>query len=455
MATIQKDNLGVQHEKLTITLDKQDYLPAVDKTIKSYARTANIPGFRKGMVPAGLVRKMYGQSVLADEVVKMASNKLEEYLKNENLSIFGQPMLYDGVRMNFDINNLEDYVFVFEIGIKPVFEIPAIVEKAPVTRYKIIVADKMIDDEIERIRNQYGTEETVETPADEKVIVYLDISGCDEAGNVINAEEKKSHKGELGKLPVKVRELLNGKLAGESIIVKPSEVCTAEELAEFLKYTVRDEQGADNFYLFTIDKYVIIIPAELNAELYLKVYPNKIIDNEDAFRASIAGEISNEYDRITYEKMQNDIFEMLVHTTPIQLPVDFLKKYLREGEEKHRTAEEVEKEFPGFEHSLRWQLITEKITRDFNIVITKDEVLDHMMLSVLNYFGIQNADDAPWLESYRAKLAKDEKMMEENYNKILVKRMFEVIESQLTIAETDIEEGDFYTIAAQGSHHHH
>ena len=150
MATVTRENIGNLHDKLTVKLAKDDYWPSFEKTLKQYAKNANVPGFRKGMVPSGMVRKMYGQSIFTDEVLRSAGRKLEEYLGSEKLSIFAQPMILPNEQPStLDMNNPADVDFAFEVGLKPDFQIPSLNGKTKLSRYKISVSDKMLDDEIE------------------------------------------------------------------------------------------------------------------------------------------------------------------------------------------------------------------------------------------------------------------------------------------------------------------
>src|SRR5687767_5079187 len=146
MATVKREQIGNLHEKITVKLAKEDYWPSFEKSLKQYAKQANVPGFRKGMVPAGMVRKMYGQSLFGDEVLRSAGRQLEEYLQKEKLAIFAQPMVIPGSeKVNLDMNNPSEVDFSFEIGLKPDFEIPALKNKAKLTKYKVSVGDKMLE----------------------------------------------------------------------------------------------------------------------------------------------------------------------------------------------------------------------------------------------------------------------------------------------------------------------
>src|SRR4030095_4983155 len=151
MATVIKENVGMLHDKLTLTLDKEDYLPAFEKTLKDYSKKANIPGFRKGMVPAGLIKKMYGNSLFTDEVLRSIDRELVKYLETEKINIFAQPLPDEINLRQLDVNSPADYHFSFEIGLKQEFDLPAL-SSLHTTRYNVQVTDEMINNEIARLQ---------------------------------------------------------------------------------------------------------------------------------------------------------------------------------------------------------------------------------------------------------------------------------------------------------------
>jgi trigger factor len=180
--------------------------------------------------------------------------------------------------------------------------------------------------------------------------------------------------------------------------------------------------------------------------------------NDTDFREKIKAELSKEFDRITNERLQNEIYELLVHNTNINLPVAFLKRWMREGGEKPRSADEVEREFGSFEHQLRWQLISDKLIGENGITVSNEEVQKDVKTRVLAYFGLgpDDEDDAPWMESYMAKIQKDDKMMDETYRRLLFSKLFSYLESQFTINEKEIGEEEFFKLgSAHEAHHHH
>lgn len=460
MATVTRENLGTLHDKITVKLVKDDYMPSFEKTLKQYAKSANVPGFRKGMVPTGMLRKMYGPSVLNEEVIRIAGKELEDYMKGEQMSIFAQPMIVAS-ESSFDlnVNDPSDANFAFEVGLKPEFDVASVITGNTLPRYKIVVTDKMMDDEMERIVRREGSVDAQTEVSDKENIIYSTYEPCDAEGNVAEGVQKIEDTEVLDKMPAKMKEMLMGKKPEDTLVIRPSEVCTEDELAGFLKDPLKaGQEAADQYYKFTLTKVGHLIPAEMGEELFEKVFPNQEIKDETAFREKVKAELQVEFDRIAGERLQNEMFELLVHNVSIDLPVDFVKRWMREGGEKMKSAEEVEKEYSGFEHQLRWQLISDKIMMDNNINVSKEEVMNNIKASVLNYFGlgINDEDEAPWMSSYLEKVQKDEKMMDETYRRLLFGKLFAYLETQFKTEEKEIGEEEFFKLGdAHAAHHHH
>jgi trigger factor len=458
MATVTRENLGQLHDKVTVKLTKEDYMPSFEKSLKQYAKQANVPGFRKGMVPAGMVRKMYGQSLFGDEVIRAAGSKLEEYLKSENVAIFAQPMIMRNEQpVRLDMNAPVDVDFSFEIGLKPDFEITPLTKKATLPKYRVAVADKMVEDEVERIKRRYGKAEDQDTITNKDNIVYVKYEACDADGNLLPESQMVEDTALLEKYPAKLQELLMGKKAEDILVIKPADICTEAELGSFMKDPLKqDVAAANNYYKLTLTKVAQLVPAELGAELYAQLFPNDEINDEAAFKERIRTELSKEYDRISRERLQNEMYELLVHQTPINLPVDFLKRWLKEGGEKPKTEAEVEQEFPGFDHQLRWTLISDKLIIDNNVAVSKEEVIEDIKTRVLAYFGAPSEDDAPWLDSYITKVMKDEKTVDETYRRLLFDKLFLMLETKFNLEEKNVTDEEFFKLPdAHAAHHHH
>ncbi len=208
MATVTREPIGNLHDKLVVKITKEDYLPSFETALKQYGKNANVPGFRKGNVPAGMVKKMYGQSVFVDEVLRSANRELESYLKENKPEIFAQPLAMENSDLQFDMNKPSDFDFAFEIGLKPDFEITPLNKKGTITRYKIKVSDKLVNDEVENISRRAGKVENPETFEKDTDIVYASYEACDASGNVAEGTAKTEDVVTIDQMPKALGEQL-------------------------------------------------------------------------------------------------------------------------------------------------------------------------------------------------------------------------------------------------------
>ncbi|HYD21075.1 MAG TPA: trigger factor, partial [Flavipsychrobacter sp.] len=384
--------------------------------------------------------------------------KLEEYLGSEKLSIFAQPMILPNEQPStLDMNNPADVDFAFEVGLKPDFQIPALDGKTKLSRYKISVSDKMLEDEIERIRRRYGKVEDMEKVTGKDDIIYSTYEVCDAAGNVPDGAAKLEDTALMEKIPSKLQTMLMGKGTNDAVVFRPTDIAEGAELQSFMRDPLKQGvEGAEQYFKLTITKVGLLQPRDLDIELYSQIFPNEVITSEADFKQRIRTELSKEYDRISRERLQNEMYELLVHNTPLQLPESFLKRWLREGGEKPKSADEVEKEFPGFIHQLLWTLISDKIIAENNIEVSLEEVNNDIKTRVLAYFGMDSDEDAPWMEGYMAKVAKDQKTLDETYRRLLFDRLFQFLETKFAVEDKEVGEEEFFKLPdPHATHHHH
>ena len=215
MATVSRENIGKLTDKLTVKLSKDDYFPAFEQSLKKYAKTANIPGFRKGMVPTGMIKKMYGSSVFTEEVLRTVEKEINKYMDEEKLDIFAQPLPLDSDSRQLDMNNPSDYAFAFEIGLKPVIDID--VKNITVTRHKVNVTEAMIDEEVDRLKLRHGKMTDPEEVTVEENVLNVTFSECDVDGNEIEGGLSKGNSLLVKYFSESFRPQLMGKKKDDSI----------------------------------------------------------------------------------------------------------------------------------------------------------------------------------------------------------------------------------------------
>src|SRR5689334_436028 len=192
MATVTQQDVAPLHKHLNVTINKEDYLPTFEKSLKEYSKKANIPGFRKGMVPAGLIKKMYGSSLFVDEVLKTVDKQVFQFLETEKLDIFAQPLPVDMNLGQLDVNHPNNYTFTFEVGMKPGFQLPELA-KEKVKRYKVQIGEEMVAEEVERLRSRYGNMSEPETVTTDENVLNVNFIETDAEGNELEGGIRKDN----------------------------------------------------------------------------------------------------------------------------------------------------------------------------------------------------------------------------------------------------------------------
>lgn len=458
MATVTKENIGLLHEKLTVKLEKTDYLPSFEKALKEYSKKANIPGFRKGMVPSGLIKKMYGPSLFTDEVLKSVDRELIGYLQNDKLDIFAQPLPLESDFRQLDVNNPADYTFHFEIGMKPEFQLPDLA-KAKTTRYVVTVTDEMVENEITRLQNRYGNMKDEETVTTEDNVLNVLFIETDAAGNEVEAGIKKDNSILVKYFAEKFRKNWMGKKTGDSENTQLKNAFDEKErewIIGDLGLNKDDASSAERYFKIEITKVGLMEKRELNEEFFNQLYPNQEVKTEDDFRNKIKEEIQAYWNGQATNQIHDQVFHQLTDHTEIKFPEGFLKKWVKSQGETPKTDEEVEAEFPKFISQLKWTLISDKIVQDNAIQVSPDEIRSFAKQQLFSYMGGANlSDDQPWVTDYVEKMMKDRKYVEDAYSRLQTQKIFEWAATQVKPADKDITAEDFTKMVEEHQHHHH
>ena len=361
---IQKEQIDELNAIVKVAITKEDYSDKVDKILKDYKKQANIPGFRKGQVPMGLIKKQYGKAVLVDEVNKLLQDNLNKYLTEEKLDVLGNPLPKQQDNFNWEA---EDFSFEFELGLAPNFEV-SLKTKKPVTHYKIVADKKMIDEQVERIRKQYG-----------KLISKTEVGKNDElTGTFRNQEEEIDNKSTLEMSKLKSKKAITsliGKKAGDTIILKTKGLFEEDYLLSGALGIQRDQAEKLNIEVsFTIEEINERESANLDQDLFDKLFGKDAIKSEKDLRDRIKEDSEKQFEQQADQKLLNDITERLIETIKFDLPSGFLKKWIQTTGEKSLTEEEANDEYEKSEKGLRYQLIEGKIIKDNGIEIQFDEL---------------------------------------------------------------------------------
>lgn len=454
MATVARENIGLLTDKITVKLSKEDYLPAFEKKVKEYSKSANIPGFRKGMVPAGLVKKMYGPSIYADEVIRTVEKELYTYLQTEKPDIFAQPLPLANDASQIDFKNPADYEFGFEIGLKPAFEL-ADLKKAKVTLHKVKVTDEMVQEEVNRMQIKGGKMTEPETIDNEENVLNVQFTESDKDGNAVEGGISKENSVILKYFSSAIQKKLMGKKKDDEVVFQLSKSFEGDKLEMMLQdlgFEKDDKEAAKKYFKLTIVKIGLVEKRELNEEFFNEVFPGGEVKTEEEFRTKLKTEIEQYWESQSKNQLHDQLYHYLLDETNMEFPATFLKRWLQTGGEKPKTEEEAEAEFPMFSQQLKWTLISDKIIQDNQLNVSQEELKGSMKDEIMRYFGTMNlGEDQSWLDSYVDRMMKDEKHVDNSYRKLVTDKLFKWAEASVKPKEKEVTPDELNGL----QHHHH
>ncbi|MGE5348436.1 MAG: trigger factor [Actinomycetota bacterium] len=434
---VTRENIDALNATVRIDIAKADYEEKVDKKLREYRRTASIRGFRPGHVPIQMIRKMYGTTVLVDEINNIVSESLSEYIKNESLDILGDPLpKHEG--HSFDPENSEDFSFTFELGLAPEFEVN-LTKKQKLTRYLIEPDTKMVADYVDNYARRHGQFVTAEK-SEEKDLLKGTVESAD--GSVINeaatlsvemVKDEELKKNFLGKSP--------GDVIGFDLRKAfPNDY----EIAGLLKKQKDEVKDLDGSYSIKIVEISRFVPAENDQELWDKIYGEGTVKSAAEFEAKVTDEIKEFFNRETEYKLRTDARDLVLEKTPFEVPEDFLKRWLLKVNEK-ATAEDIEKDFDHFRKDLRWQLIKNRVAKNNDLKITEEEILDEAKAFTRAQFaqyGLHYATDEQ-ITSFARDFLKKEEEARRIAEKVLDTRVLGIIIDSVKVDDKTVTPEEF------------
>ncbi|WP_203256074.1 trigger factor [Hyunsoonleella ulvae] len=383
---ITRENLDALNAVVKVDIAKEDYSDKVEKILSDYRKTANIPGFRKGHVPMGMVKKQYGKAVLVDEVNKLLQDALNKYLTEEKLDVLGQPLPKPQDDINWDADG---FSFEFELGLAPEFDVNLKSKKA-ITHYNIVADDKMIDEQIERIQKQYGKLVSQNVVADDSEITGAYKNEEKEIDNTVTLTLDKFK----GKATAKK---FVGAKVGDVIALKTKGLFEDDhELMHALKVSHDEAHGLDIEVTFTITEINKRELADLDQELFDKIFPSKDVTSVTELKAKIKEDAEKQFKQQSDQKLLNDVTEYLVDNTKFDLPAEFLTKWMQTSGEKEMDESQAKEEYEKSEKSLRYQLIEGKLVQENDIQVSLEDIKGHakeMIKAQMAQFGQMNPSD--------------------------------------------------------------
>jgi len=375
---ITRENTGELTATIKMVISPADHNESVTKILKDYQRKANVPGFRPGHVPFGMIKKLYGGAVFAEEVNKLVSDKLHNYIEDEKLDILGQPLPNTTLTPEFDWKEGQDIEFFFDLGMSPSFDV-VLDETIAVDYHVIKVDDTMLDKYTDDMRQRFGTMINPEI-AGEKDVLFGEFVQLGTDGNSLEGGITHSSKVTIDLIADSdVKGKLIGSKVGDTVVFNPLKATgNAVEASAMLGITKSEVESMESDFRYTITEISTMSPAEMNEEFFEKVFPGAEIKTEEEFRDKIRGESENAFVADSDHLFAHHMQDKLVESVTLTLPDEFMRRWLLESNEGKLTAEDIDRDYHKYAESMKWQLIENKIIKEAGIEVGDQEIKDYI-----------------------------------------------------------------------------
>jgi len=421
---------------LDLIIEKKDYVEKVDSTLKNYRKKANIPGFRKGNVPVGLIKKQYGMAVKVDEINKIIQNEISKYISENNISILGSPLPFEEHEVDWTKDEIN---LKFEIAHRPQFKINYKPKKPPIY-YTIEADNEMISSQVKSIQNQYGKLITLEFPEKESTILGKVIHVESENEKSLSLDSQKFKKGFFSKHLSKAK-------VGSSVKINKKSFNDEQYLSSLFKNEENEFLNGDlSFYITEISKKE---KAELAEELYKRVYADEDIKSQKEFKNKVKLDIEKQFINQSDQKFFNDCVEILISNTKIELPEHFVKKLIIANQKEKVNENDIEKEFSQSTKGIKYQLIESKLIEENNIDISSDAVKDYakeMVKKQMAMYGQNKVDDEE-LNSIVQRVTSNQDELKRIYSMLLNEKILNVFKNKMTKKESKVDYKKFIETA--------
>jgi trigger factor len=441
---ISQENIDNLNAVISIELAPDDYKTVVEDAMKAQAKKANIPGFRPGKVPVSHIKKLYGKSILLDEINRIVSGKLNDFLTENKVEILGQPLpkAEDAdTEYNWDFN--DEFKFNYEIGLTPKIEVP-FTEKTSLTEYVIKADEETLNTRISHLRKSYGKRTNPEVSEDGDMI-FGDLKQLDADGKIM--EEGINVSSALRTDLVedkKIKKSLIGLKKDDVLVIDLKKAYKNDVVAKLLSITEEEVEALVSSFELTVKNINRLEEADLNKEFYDKVFGEDVIKTEEEFRNRVKEEVESMFVQNADQKLQNDIYTLGMDGVNVEFPDEFLKRWLKATNENLSDAE-VEEGYEDFKKNLKWTLIENKIITDNDLQIKYEEVFQtakDRLAAQLKLYGQQSFTDEQ-LGQYAAQLLQDQEQANRIFDEVKALKVFEFVKGKAKLEKKEINNDEF------------
>jgi trigger factor len=443
---ITQENIDELNAILKVKVVAEDYLPKVEGALKTYQKKANIPGFRPGKVPTGMIKKMYGKSIMVDEINKLLNDSLYNYINENKLDVLGNPLPKADSDVDFD--NQKDFEFIYEMGLAPKFNLE-LSAKDKFTYTTVKIDDDLVNKYTTDIAKRYGKVEQVEVSAEGDLLngdfVELDANGEILAGGIFKTSSVFTDR-----LKDETKKAFIGLKKDDKVVVDAQKISeNATDLAAMLGVDKAVAETLTSKFQFTVKGISRLAASEINQEMFDKIYGPGTVNSEEEFKAKIREELSAMFVNDSERKFYNDVVDYLMNKVNFNLPTEFLKRWIVAVNEKPVTLDQVDAEFDNYAKGLKWQLIENKIIKENNIAVTNEEVIEHTKNLILQQFGkmAQSPMSDADLEDTAKRVLANQEEAKKLYEQVYGQKVMTLFKTTFTLENKEVAYDDFFNTA--------
>ncbi len=440
---ITKHDIDSLNAEITISVNPSDYESRVNEGIKKVQRQANMPGFRPGKVPAGLIKKQYGTQIMVDEINKLLNDTIYKYIQENNIEILGNPLPKDQTSVDFDKQT--DFEFVYQLGLAPDFKVS--LDNSNTFTYKTVkVDDELVEKYVKDVRRNYGKPVSPEVSG-EKDVVFVDINELDETGAIKPGGIFKSTSVSYERTK---NETAKAKLLGlkreDKVVISVNDLYeTALDKSVSLGIDKEVAENTNCNLQLTVKNISRLEDADLNQELFDKVYGPGKVNSEEEFKNKIREELALMFSADSERFLKAEVESKMVEKLSLKLPDNFLKRWLAVANEKPITEEEIEKDYDNYSKAMQWRLIENKIIKDNNLTVTAEEAKDEAKAFIKSeyarYGQVPTEED---LEKISNDLLSREKDSQRIFENLYSKKVLSLIKEKCTLQTKEVSYDDFF-----------
>ncbi|PWS31205.1 trigger factor [Pedobacter paludis] len=445
---ITQEKTGNLNAVVKIKIAPADYTAKVDKAIKDQAKKAQLPGFRKGMVPAAHIKKMYGKSILVEEVNNLLNDTLSNYIAEQKLEILGQPLPKMDDDRDFKWDNTDEFEFDYELGLAPAFDVE-ITSKDKFTEYVVKADEETLESRIKNIRRSYGKMSNPEVSAADDVL-YSELTQLSPDGSVFEGGITSTATIRLDQIKDKkiLKSLIGLKKDDEVVIDLQKALEDVSIISKALNISEEDAAELKSNFKLVVKNVNRLEESDLNQEFFDKLFGEGTVTDEAGFRAKITEEVESMFKQDADRKLSNDIYEQLLTKYNFELPDEFLRRWLKATNEK-LTDEELAEGYDDFAKNLKWTLIENKIIKDNQIEIKYEDVVQAAKAKLDAQFRMYSPSPLPedQLAQYAVQFLQEKENANRVFEEVKALKTFEQIKSVATLDQKEIAYDKFIELA--------